>query len=223
MYTPAMNELKEVTNPSTFFWFWQEILYYGYGPHYDLYVCTPLSNRTASDIDGEQKRFAALYKDTGVYWHSVDSWIYGTPYSPGESATYYIDNSGDSSPRSTSLLEIRGVTPQGKIHPDAKAVNIYISYNGLSFIQNPRELYGVLLQLEKKNIIIRIITSFLMVPVFLEVLDGYMLVTKEVSITPQYKGEHHSSSWWHRMAALHSSGDEWWIWLSSASYGIVRS
>lgn len=142
-----MNELEAVVNYSAFFWFWDNMLYYGYMPSHNIPVCTP--------------------------------------YSPGESATYYIDNSGKYSARSTNLLESRGVTPQGKIDPEAKAVNINVAFNGYPSLQNPSVLVGELLQLEKKNNIIRITTSFLMLLVFLEVLDGYMWAIKEVSVTPQ--------------------------------------
>ena len=173
--TPAMNELKEVTNHSVYFWFWNKQLYYGYQPNHNLYVCTPLSNRSISDLEGDQIRFAALYKDADVYWHSVNSWIYGTPYSPGESATYYIDNSGDSSPRSTILLETRGVTPQGKIDSEAKAVNINVAFNGYTSLQNPSVTVGELLQLEKMNMD-HFITLSLGIQAFLEAQVGVVLL-----------------------------------------------
>ena len=172
--TPAMNELKEVTNHSVYFWFWNKQLYYGYQPNHNLYVCTPLSNRSISDLEGDQARFAALYKDADVYWHSVNHWIYGTPYSPGESATYYIDNSGKYSARSTNLLETRGVTPQGKIDPEAKAVNINVAFNGYPSLQNPSVSVGELLQLEKKNNMNHIIILLLTKKVSLEELVGSM-------------------------------------------------
>ena len=216
-----MNELKAVVNYSAFFWFWDNMLYYGYMPSHTIPVCTPLSIQT-SDLVGDQIRFAALYKDAYVYWHSVNSWIYGTPYSPGESATYYIDNGGNSLPRTGNLLETRGVTPQGKIDPEAKAVNINVTFNGYPSLQNPSVPVGELLQLEKMYMD-HFITLLLMLQVSLEVRAGVALMVCRVLVTPQYKGTQHSSSWWNRMAALHSSGDEWWIWLSSASYVTVRS
>ena len=217
-----MNELKAVVNYSAFFWFWDNMLYYGYMPSHTIPVCTPLSNRSISDLEGDQIRFAALYKDADVYWHSVNSWIYDTPYSPGESATYYIDTSGDSSPRTSYILETRGVTPQGKIDPEAKAVNINVSFNGYPSLQNPSVSVGELLQFEKMYMD-RFITLLLMIKASLEARAGVALMVYKVSVTPQYKGKQHSSSWWHRIAAVYSSGDEWYIWLSSASYETVRS
>ena len=175
MLTPAMNELEAVVNYSAFFWFWDNMLYYGYMPSHNIPVCTPLSNRSISDLEGDQIRFAALYKDADVYWHSVNSWIYGTPYSPGESATYYIDNSGKYSARSTNLLETRGVTPQGKIDPEAKAVNINVAFNGYPSLQNPSVSVGELLRFEKMNMD-HFITLSLMLQVFLEVRDGVVLL-----------------------------------------------
>lgn len=163
-----MNELEAVINYSAFFWFWDNMLYYGYNPNHNIPVCTPLSNRSISDLEGDQIRFAALYKDADVYWHSVNSWIYGTPYSPGESATYYINNSGNSLSRSTILLETRGVTPQGKVDPEAKAVNINVAFNGYPSLQNPSVTVGELLQLEKMNMD-HFITLLLMQWVSLEV------------------------------------------------------
>jgi len=62
-----MNELKAVINYSAFFWFWDSMLYYGYMPNHNIPVCTPLSNRSISDLEGDQIRFAALYKDADVY------------------------------------------------------------------------------------------------------------------------------------------------------------
>lgn len=177
-----MNDLKEVTNYSVYFWFWNKTLYYGYQPNHNIPVCTPLSNRSISDLEGDQIRFAALYKDADVYWHSVNSWIYGTPYSPGESATYYIDDSGKSLARSTNLLETRGVTPQGKLDPSAKAVNINIAYNGLPSLQNPRESIGELLQL-KKMIMDHFITLSLRLQAFLEVQVGLVLMVCRVLIS----------------------------------------
>ena len=180
-----MNELKAVINYSAFFWFWDNMLYYGYMPSHNIPVCTPLSNRD-SDLDGDQIRFAALYKDAEVYWHSVNHWIYGTPYSPGESATYYVDTSGGSSPRTGNILETRGVTPQGKIDPSAKAVNINIAYNGLPSLQNPSVSVGELLQLEKMYMD-HFITLLLMLQVSLEVRVGVALMVYKVLITPQAK------------------------------------
>ena len=180
--TPAMNELKAVINYSAFFWFWDNMLYYGYMPNHNIPVCTPLSNRSISDLEGDQIRFAALYKDADVYWHSVNSWIYGTPYSPGESATYYIDDSGNSSPRTGSLLETRGVTPQGKIDPSAKAVNINVAFNGYPSLQNPAVSVGELLQFEKKNNMIHYIILLLTIKVSLEEPAGTIRVIEEVVI-----------------------------------------
>lgn len=178
-----MNELKAVINYSAFFWFWDNMLYYGYMPNHNIPVCTPLSNRSISDLEGDQIRFAALYKDADVYWHSVNSWIYGTPYSPGESATYYIDDSGNSSPRTGSLLETRGVTPQGKIDPEAKAVNINVAFNGYPSLQNPSVSVGELLQFEKKNNMIHYIILLLMKKVSLEEPVGSIQVIKVVVVT----------------------------------------
>ena len=152
-------------------------------PSHNIPVCTPLSHRTTSDLDGDQKRYATLDKDSVIQWYSVNVWIYGTPYSPGESATYYIDNSGKYSARSTNLLETRGVTPQGKIDPEAKAVNINVAFNGYPSLQNPSVSVGELLQLEKKNNMnIHIIISFLMKKVSLEGLVGSMQVIELVLI-----------------------------------------
>lgn len=177
-----MNELEAVVNYSAFFWFWDNMLYYGYMPSHNIPVCTPLSNRSISDLEGDQIRFAALYKDADVYWHSVNSWIYGTPYSPGESATYYIDDAGNSLPRTGSLLETRGVTPQGKIDPEAKAVNINVAFNGYPSLQNPSVSVGELLQLEKRNNMIHYIILLLMIKVSLEEPAGIIRVTEEVVI-----------------------------------------
>ena len=88
--------------------------------------------------------------------------------SPGESTTYYIHNSGNSLSRSTILLETRGVTPQGKVDPEAKAVNINVAFNGYPSLQNPSVTVGELLQLEKMNMD-HFITLLLMQWVSLEV------------------------------------------------------
>ena len=139
-----MNELEAVVNYSAFFWFWDNMLYYGYMPSHNIPVCTP--------------------------------------YSPGESATYYIDDSGNSSPRTGSLFETRGVTPQGKIDPEAKAVNINLAFNGYPSLQNPSVSVGELLQFEKKNNMIHYIILLLMLQAFLEEPAGIILVIEEVVI-----------------------------------------
>ena len=139
-----MNELEAVVNYSAFFWFWDNMLYYGYMPSHNIPVCTP--------------------------------------YSPGESATYYIDDSGKYSARSTNLLETRGVTPQGKIDPEAKAVNINLAFNGYPSLQNPSVPVGELLQLEKMNIMNQCITLSLTLQALLKVQVGIPLLAQEVVI-----------------------------------------
>jgi len=67
------------------------------------------------------------------------------------------------------------VTPQGKIDPSAKAVNINIAYNGLPSLQNPSVSVCELLQLEKMNMD-HFITLSLKLQVFLEVRDGVVLL-----------------------------------------------
>ena len=105
---------------------------------------TPLSILNGSGIEYERNRFAALDKDSLVNWYSVNLWTYVTPYSPGNSAIFYLGKNGESSPKTQNLLEKKGVTPQSKIVPIATR-NIYITYIGQSALQNSSHKVGELL------------------------------------------------------------------------------